>query len=376
MCDFDRSRCATARRAFAITALVALASSLARPAPAATIPPITSGYGADGPFSVDVQTFSSPLFLGRNVSVFLPDGATGPVPTIFFAHGFDGDLPIFYNGILNHLATRGYGAVFSPYTSLGTDQALRYAQMFAGFKKAFTEFPTLLDPTRVGFVGHSLGGGALPALALQGLVNEGWGGSGAFLYNMAPWYSYEVSQAELETFPSHVKMIMQIFDDDRVNDHRMAIDLFENINIPDSEKDFITTFSDSNGGMLLDADHFVPLGATGSPQVDGLDFYGIHRLIDALADYTFTGNLDGKNVALGGGSPEQTFMGEWPDTTPVTPLAVTDDPVAAYAQNQFLFRFNSLANPRFLVPEPTTAGLLITGGIGLIVVGIARRRRS
>jgi len=348
-----------------------------------TIPPPASGYGADGPFSVTVQTFASPgpFLPGSNVSVFLPDGATGPVPTIFFAHGFNGENPDLYRGILNHLASRGYGVVFSPYTNIGSNQSLRYDQMFNGFEAALTNFSTQLDSTRVGFVGHSLGGGAIPSLTYRGVAESGWGSNGAFMFAMAPWYSYEITQNQLETFPDHVKMVMEIYDDDRINDHRMAIDIFENINISDSEKDFITLFSDSNDGMTQTADHVVPNGGgpLGLLDFDALDFYGINRQIDALADYTFNDNLDGKNVALGNGSPEQTFMGTWQDGTPFTPLSVTDDPVAQYAENEFVFHWSTpflKTNPRFgIVPEPTSLALCVSGGALLGIAWYRRERR-
>ncbi len=344
----------------------------------ATVPPPASGYGATGPYGVNVETFASPLLPGSDVSVFLPDGAVGPVPTILFAHGFNGEETDAYLGILNNLTSQGYGVVFSPYTNIGSNQSLRYLQMGAGFKKAFADYPAQLDSSRIGVVGHSLGGGAVPALTYQGIVDEGWGSNAAFMFAMAPWYSYEISQQQLETFPDHVKMIMQIYDDDRVNDHRMAIDIFENINIADSEKDFITVYSDTNDGMTQSADHFTPNGGgpSGLTDFDGLDFYGIHRQLDALADYTFNGSLDGKNVALGNGSAEQIFMGNWPDGTPHTPLSVTDNPVPQYAESEFAFRWSTpilKTNPRFgLVPEPST---LVLCASGLALLGLVRMRR-
>jgi len=92
------------------------------------VPPIESGYGAEGPFSVAVETFRSPLWLTRDVTVFLPEGATMPVPTIFFSHGFMGTDPDFYISLLHHIASRGYAVVFSPYPASGDEHDDRYAK--------------------------------------------------------------------------------------------------------------------------------------------------------------------------------------------------------------------------------------------------------
>ncbi len=333
-----------------------LAAEFAGRLAAGPIPPPSTGYGAHGSFAVAIEQFPSPLWPASNVTVYRPAGAGGPVPTIFFAHGYQGTSPIYYEALLSHLASRGYAAVFSPYKTVDTSDLSRYLTMAAGFVAAVDSYPQYLDSSRVGFAGHSFGAGAIPSLARRGIVDEGWGADGAFMFSMAPWYSYDITQEELWTFPSNVKLVMQNFDDDRVNDHRMAVDIFENINIADSEKDFVTLYSDTNAAGALAADHLVPLGATGTQFTDALDYYGIHRLIDALADYAFTGNLDGKNVALGNGSPEQTFMGNWPNMTPVRPLTVTDNPAVAYAQSEFTFPWASAYNPRLGVAPGCIAG--------------------
>jgi hypothetical protein len=79
---------------------------------------------------------------------------------------------------------------------------------------------------------------------------------------------------------------------------------------------------------------------------NGLDYYGVYRLVDALADYTFNGNRDGKKIALGGGSPEQRFMGTWPDGQPVKELEATDQPVVTHPQSFYLQPWDSPLNPR------------------------------
>jgi len=62
---------------------------------------------------------------------------------------------------------------------------------------------------------------------------------------LAPWYSFEISQIDFKNFPSDVNLIMQLYDKDVVNDHRMGIDIFENISISDSLKDCIIVLPDT-----------------------------------------------------------------------------------------------------------------------------------
>jgi hypothetical protein len=53
-------------------------------------------------------------------------------------------------------------------------------------------------------------------------------------------------------------MITQVYDEDTVNDHRMAIDIFKNINISATEKDFIYFKSSTINGYNYITDHAMP----------------------------------------------------------------------------------------------------------------------
>jgi hypothetical protein len=91
--------------------------------------------------------------------------------------------------------------------------------------------------------------------------------------------------------------------------------------IPDAEKDFITLRATTVNTYTYQANHAViATGGNNYGVFDALDDYGVFRLVDALADYTFTGNLSAKNVALGDGSDAQIEMGD------LRNLISTDDP--------------------------------------------------
>jgi hypothetical protein len=127
----------------------------------------------------------------------------------------------------------------------------------------------------------------------------------------------------------------------------MAVDLFNSIGIPPPRKKFYTLYSDSSQGYFMHANHFV---AYGIKNINGeqnlLDYYGVYKLFDALADYTFTGNASGRAVALDSGTRDQLYMGTWSDGRPVKPMTVTSQPKAYYTELQYMYSFDNKLNPR------------------------------
>ncbi len=308
------------------------------------IPPIQSGYGANGQFTATVDKFPSPLYDNEKVQVFRPAGVTQPVPVIFFAPGFNNNDPVEYRALIAHIVSRGYALIHLPFQVLSGDISLhkkRYDTIRAGMEEAVNRFGTSFDLTRVGFVGHSYGGAALPAMMQRGVVERGWGGKGAFVYSMAPWYSYEFSIKQFVDWPQQVKLLVEVFEDDGVCDHRLAKEIYERANLPASEKDFVMLRGETRLGYKLDAEHGTPSQAS---DANALDFYGIYRLFDALADYAFNGSEAGKRIALGNGSAEQRFMGKWPDGQAVREMLAGDCVPITRGSSSFLFpNFGSTA---------------------------------
>lgn len=300
--------------------------------------PIQSGYGANGPFAVTDEKFASPLYDRENVHVFRPAGAPAPAPVIFFAPGFANNDPDEYEALINHVVSRGYALVYAPFQIISGDITLhkkRYDTIFAGFEEAVKRYGSSFDLTRVGYAGHSYGGSALLNLSFRGL-ERGWGKDGLFLFVMAPWYYYEMSLSQFVNFPQHAKVIVQVYEQDGVCDHRVGKEIFERINLPASEKDFVMLLREERLGYKLEADHGTP---SGSGQ-DAHDFYGVYRLLDALADYAFAGKQEAKRIALGGGSAEQRFMGLWPDGRPVRELFAGDCVTVTRSPLSFLFPYS------------------------------------
>lgn len=302
------------------------------------IPKPLSGYGADGSYSIAVESFSNPNYPTEDIRIFYPSGIASSVPTIFYSHGFGGYDPVNILGLLNFVARKGYAIVFVPYQTTGVTSAERYENLLSGFTKSARDFPSIIDTTRVGFMGHSFGGGATFANAYHCFTSLNWGLSGRFMFASAQWYSLNISQAELLTFPSDVKLLTMVYEDDITNDHRMANDIFNTINIPSSEKDYLLVRSDTISLYSYDANHGVPNTAS---NFDALDYYAIYMHLDALCDYTFNGSLAGKEVALGNGSLSQISM-----PGGMRSLVQSDAPTFSNPDSIYTYPCNSIQNPR------------------------------
>lgn len=309
---------------------------------AGPIPRPLTGYGSDGNYTVAKITFPSPLYAGKNVEIFYPKGITSSKPTLFYSHPYGGEESAYNIGLYEFIAKKGYVVVFAPYPTTGVTVDERYNTLWQSFKKAATDYPNIINTTKVGFIGHSFGGGASFALAHKGFIDEGWGANGRFIFTMAQWYSYQITPTELQDFPANTKLISQVYDDDVTNDHRLAIDIFKNINISNAEKDFILIKKSVLPNFTYTAEHNLP---NCQSSYDAYDYYGIYRLLDAMIDYSFNGNAAAKNVALGNGSLEQITMPSYNGQT-LSPLVVTDNPVPLYPQSKYLFRCDATNNPR------------------------------
>ncbi len=286
------------------------------------IPPLNGGFGSWGD-----ETLAAPesfQFVSQGytntVTIYYPDGQTAPAPTLFFAPGWDVTCNS-YAEIFHFWVSLGYVAVCDDYHE---NSGAIGGQMKDAFAEAVNRYPTRIDTGKIGLMGHSSGGGLLPSVGYDLVKNKGWGGTNGenlFFFSSAPWIDFDITDAMVADYPTGVKWIMHTYEDDNSTDLRTYIELFEDLPIPDSEKDFIIVRPATIDGYNYQAPHrLIATGDGGYGVFDALDDYAVFRLLEALADYTFTGNLTAKNVALGDGSVQQIEMGDLPD------LISTDDP--------------------------------------------------
>ncbi|HRG20053.1 MAG TPA: T9SS type A sorting domain-containing protein [Saprospiraceae bacterium] len=321
--------------------------AVAQPYNDPNFPKPTSGYGSDGSYTVDKLEYDHPYFSGETIEVFYPKEKPGKVPTIFFCHGFGGVNSLYINGMIQFLAKKGYALVYVPYPTTGVSIEERYDILREGFRHAARKYPQIIDTTKVGFMGHSFGGGAMFGVSHACFTQNNWGSAGRFLFSLAPWYSYQLSPEQLNSFPANTQLIMHVYEEDVLNDHRMAIDIFNNINIPKENKDYIYVQPDTINGTVYPAGHNLP----GTYEVyDAMDYYAFYRLLDAMCDYVFNGNTEAKKTALGNGSAEQVTM---PGN--LKPLLQSDEPGPLFDQSFYEFPCDAILNPRRMFCGLTSA---------------------
>ncbi len=297
----------------------------------AGIPAITAGYGANGPYAMDEESTPNPA-MRQPVEVFFPRGAAGRVPVIFFSHGFGPGVWQAYRDLITHLVSRGYAVVYSSYPVLNATMDERYGDLWAGFAAAASHFAGRLDLTRVGFVGHSFGGGATPAMAAHGVLEHGWGSAGAFAAELAPWYSYQITNERLAALAARVTTLVEVYDRDVTNDPRMAIDLYAHA--ASGTRYFFSVASADVQGCQLTADHSTPGRNPSLVQKQ----YGVFRPLDALADAVFDHSAAARD-SLG-------RMGRPAPAGAYQPLREETDPAPADAGRRYQWPWINSRNPR------------------------------
>lgn len=291
-------------------------------------PPAMGALGGAGPCGVGGYSIVSPASAAGwrlDERVFVPTG-TGETPlasgrcdsskrpTIFFSHGYGFGDPNAYHSLIEHWVSLGNIVVASDYNSAVLDLPVTFVQADQG-NVAAAAYEARIDTARVGFYGHSFGGGMTPYL-LQQAAARGWGTDALFGTSLDQAYTqWEGAGGPIE-MPSTARVFVINSDDDRFADARNGIDVFDSLTLPADRKAYIMLHSDDHGVPAVDASHLAPIDLFGVGAVS----YTLWRLSDILE----TCSLDTRRC-----DHDLSFAGTWSDGVPIKASDVSESPVDA-----------------------------------------------
>lgn len=270
---------------------------------AANIPELGGGwYGAMGEHPVRRLTMASPWpsYVDnheRDIDLFYPSDVVGKKPTVFFISGW-GKKADTYRSLLYFIASQGFNVVFIPYTggdAIGNPDVL--LDIMDGVVNSV--WNSMIDTTKVGYSGHSSGGGLTFFLAQQ---RPNWGTEGRFIFSIAAWWGFHLPVTGNLQFPANTNMIVQVSHDDSGTDPRQNIDFFIHNNINAERKSYLYLPGDVNHA----SDHYISYSVdengekinenqeyNGAYYFDALEQVGLYRPLESLMRYSF-GTVDGE----------------------------------------------------------------------------------
>jgi len=242
-------------------------------------------------------------------------------PTVFLAHGFGLSDPASYRDLIEHLVSVGNIVVYPSYDVSDhdgdgdTDRAdleESYRVVDEGIVAAVGATPRI-DTTRVGWWGHSHGGGMIPWLVQQGAA-RGWGSKALWMSNVAQAYSQLVGDGDI-TVPPNTQSMTVALEHDALADKRLGIDVYESLTLPPSQKRHVMINTDVHGQPPMLAEHGAP--SAGDGQADAVDFL-LWRYSDVLERCALTR----RDCDL-----DLSTVGTWSDGVPVVRAEVSPHPV-------------------------------------------------
>jgi hypothetical protein len=234
-------------------------------------------------------------------------------PVVFFAHGWGANNPSVYSTVIDTFVSNGFIVVYPQDTDAG-NPSLVLEQLDSGFVDGVTSMTSRGDLSRVGYVGHSEGGGDSLALAQDGAA-RGWGSAAFWVAMMNPAFGNGLAPGPI-SLPANTHLIMMAGDDDQVVDNQIGIELFDSVQLPAAQKSYVLIQSTSVPGTTLNATHLMPVDT-----VNTLGFYGDIKNMDA----TWSCSLLGTSC-----NADLTYMGVWGNTSPpeaVQPALVEANPM-------------------------------------------------
>lgn len=310
------------RRRRAITGLLAVGLVLAAACGQGPARPTPPELGSQGPCGRTNQQLSNPSNFFNAIYVSYPTGSAATPnlggtcgdsarPVVFVVHGYLANSNLLYEGIIDHFTRAGNIVVMATYGSGNLGDVLGSANIEVAAIAAAVPQLEREDMSKVGLIGHSLGGGMLPYVTQQ-VAARGWGTNALWLFSLAPYRGIGTGTIAL---PAHTRAVVEAYSDDTLVSRSVGVDLFGRMSMPNSQKDHVTVRTSSRGGVTLSAQHTSPNSII-APE-DAIKSYGIYRVGDILESCSVTGQHCGDDMSV---------MGTWSDGTPVLPSVVTDNP--------------------------------------------------
>lgn len=301
--------------------------------------PLTGPGGSNYVHDGVIQTNSTSLFTGDGYWLFEPDQ---PKPdsgdVVIFNHGWGVYNPGPYGQWIEHLVRKGNIVIFPKYQQNdGTFFSTYTPDAATGIIDAFDELHTNANSVKprmnhIAMIGHSFGGVITANLAIE-YNSYGVPKPDCFmLCEPGPG----TSVGHLSTYSdmnTDYKSLIVVGDDDIIVGNTFGKMIFDSTNISTSQKNYIIQYADTP--PTIEATHNEPLAANNNydggtiatvitaayvtSKEDAVDYYCYWKLADALLSCTFYG-ADCEYAF--GDTPEQRFMGNWSDGTPVTELEV------------------------------------------------------
>lgn len=297
--------------------------------------------GAPGPCTTMQRRIFDPTGVGFIDTVTQPTGSAatpqmgghcgdGHRPVAVVIHGLGAESSVLYEGIIQHLASMGNIVVFAPWNTVTHEILPAYAGEVASVEAVVATLPRA-DTSRIGIVGHSMGGGLLP-YASQHLAARGWGKNAFWLVSIAPDWAFGVGAGPLP-LPNNAHVLVIAFNDDVWVDNLMGIDQYHAFTVPAAQKHYVLIRSATHDGQTLRAAH--TMANTIIYPENTMRQHGIYRNLDATQRCATVGV---------GCQSDITSMGQWPDGTPVTPALELTQPKDTGPRA--IFQCTNPANPR------------------------------
>ena len=237
-------------------------------------------YGKMGNFAVELTPYSK----DARAVIYHPTSWTKKsTPVIFFGPGKDSTQHMSYYALLKFVASHGYSVIYMP--DIGS-----YPSQLRKFDDIIKEFSTKLDTTKVGMMGHSLGGAMVYPL-MQHIMAKGYGArkngvNHRFMFSMDGFFAQNMDKKDVEALSDFNIISLQFGRHGNSTDPRILLVNYQLLSGKNIDKNYI---------VLEDTHHSYP-------QRDNITkMQEMLKPLDALMKYTFTSsNAKHHKVALEG----------------------------------------------------------------------------